>query len=177
MIIALSGVPGTGKSKVAKLLAKQLDANLIDIKQLIAKHKVPCKTDRKRKTKIVDPKQLQKTVNKELVKGINIIEGILAHLMKADFVIVLRSNPIVLEKRLKKRGWSKAKVKENIQAEILDEIVIEALEKHRKVFEINTSNKTAKNVVKIIEKILNKQQKYKAGHIDWSEKYKNYLLK
>ena len=178
MIIAISGIPGTGKSEVAKLLAKKLNANLIDIKQLIKKHKVPYKTDKKRKTKIVNPRDLQKSVKKSLTKGDNIIEGILAHLLKANIVIVLRSNPHVLEKRLKKRKWSKAKIKENIQAEILDEIVIEALEKHSKVYEIDTSKKSAKNTTEIIEKIVNKKGvKYRAGRIDWSEKYKNYLLK
>lgn len=173
MIIAISGTPGTGKSKIARQLAKKLSANLIDIKRLLKK--VPCRLDKKRKTKIVDPRDLQKAVNKELVKGTNIIEGVLAHLLKADFVIVLRTNPRTLEKRLAKRNWSKAKIKENIEAEILDEITIEALGKHRRIFEIDTSKRV--RVSTITQIISKKPGKYRAGHIDWSEKYKNYLLK
>ena len=177
MIIAISGIPGTGKTVVARLLAKQLNANLIDLKKL----KVKCRIDRKRKTKIIDQKDLQKAVNKELRKGdkrINIIESHLSHLLKADFVIILRTNPLILEKRLKNRNWARKKIKENLQAEILDEITIEAMEKHRNVFEIDTTRKSKKNTIAIIQAILKKKpKKYKPGNIDWSEKYKNYLIK
>ncbi len=180
MIIAISGSPGTGKSKAAEILAKELNANLIDIKQLIEKHKVPCKPDRKRKTKIVDPRDLQKAVNREARKGTNIVDGVLAHLLKADFVIILRTRPDILEKRLKKRGWRREKIRENIEAEVLDEITIEAMDKYRKVYEIDTTNRTAKATARMITKLLNRyalnyRRKYRAGHIDWSERYKHYL--
>lgn len=178
MIIAISGVPGTGKSIIAKSLAKEMNANLISIKKLLSE--IPHKYDRKRRTKIIDTKDLQKAVNKKIIKGTNVIEGHLSHLLKSDIVIILRCNPKELNKRLKKRGWSELKIRENVQAEILDEITIEALEKHRKkkVFEIDTSRKKV-DAIGIIKKILNKyptHKRYLAGRIDWSEKYKKELI-
>jgi len=177
MIISISGSPGTGKSEVAKLLAKKMDANLLSIKTLIKGMK--CSYDKQRKTKIVDIKELQRIVDKKLEKT-NIIEGHLAHLLKSDIIIILRTNPAILKRRLSKRNWSKKKIEENIQAEILDSIPIEALQRHNrsKIFELDTSKKTTAAVVAAIAKILNKhgRRKYSLGKIDWSERYKDELL-
>ena len=181
MIIAISGTPGTGKTKVAELLAKELNANLFSINGIIRKYKIKCNYDKKRKTKIVDIKKVQSAVQKFCSTKINIIEGHLSHLLEADIIIILRSNPDVISKRLKKRNWTSNKINENIQAEILDTATLEALEKHnrKKIFEIDTSKLKTESSVQIIKKIINnsKSKKYTVGRIDWTEKYKHYLTK
>src|SRR3989344_2290231 len=114
MIIAVSGTPGTGKTVVSKMIAKKLDANLITIKNIIKKEKVPFKNDKERKTKIIDIKDLKSAVLKNINNGKNnIIEGHLSHLIKSDVVIILRCNPEVLKKRLTKRKWTMKKIKKN----------------------------------------------------------------
>lgn len=169
MIISISGTPGTGKTSVAALMAKQLGAKLISLKAL----RVPYEYDKPRKTRIVDIKDMQRAVNRKLSKNkINVIEGHLSHLLKADIFIILRTNPIALEKRLKIRKWSGKKIKENAMAEFLDEIVIEAIERHgrKNVFEIDTSKKKGHAATKIAEEIIRKRPAgYKAGKIDWSK--------
>jgi len=177
MIISITGTPGTGKSHVAKLLAKQMNANLISIKKLT--EKMHCRIDKKRKTKIVDINDLQKAVNKNIVKSKpNIIEGHLSHLLRSDMVIILRTDPSILKNRLKKRKWPEAKIKENVQAEILGIITQEAMQRSR-VFEIDTSRLKPLAVSSIITKLLNNHsaRKYRVGNIDWSEHYKKELLK
>ncbi len=178
MIISISGTPGTGKTKAAEKLAKKLDANLISIGALVKK--LHCSYDKKRRTRIVDIKKLQKAVNKRIDKNrINIVEGHLAHLIHADRIIILRLDPKELRKRLIKRKWPKSKVKENVEAEILDQITAEALQRHKNVFEINATGK--RWLVAIMArlcrpKILNSFLKmYQAGRVDWSEKYKKEL--
>ncbi|MBI2076489.1 MAG: adenylate kinase family protein [Candidatus Aenigmarchaeota archaeon] len=173
MIVSISGTPGTGKTAVAKVLVKRLDANLISISKLL--NELDSGWDKSRKTKIIDVKDLQKTVKKHLVKRkINIIDGHLSHLIDSDIVIILRCNPRVLEKRLNRKEWSKRKIKENVEAEILDEISAES----KNACEIDTSNKKPDAVAVIIGRILKNPKKYKhlrIGNIDWSEKYKEYL--
>jgi len=186
MIIALSGTPGTGKTVISKVLAKKLNANLISIGELVKKKKIPYKIDAKRRTKIIDVGNLQKAVNENLTKeGINIVEGHLSHLIRANRVIILRLNPIKLKNRLLNRGWSRSKVEESVQAEILDEITIEALQRQSKnnVFEIDVTGLEKGKITGILTKlcrpkILNRYLKiYQAGKVDWSERYKKELIK
>jgi len=182
MIIAISGVPGTGKTEIAKILAKDLKANLIDIKKLLDKKAVKYTNDEKRKTRVVDVRDLQEAVNKKLKDNkLNIIEGHLSHLLDVDMIIILRTNPKVLRKRLKKRKWPETKIRENLEAEMIDEITVEALEKQKRtILEIDTSSKSVESAAKVIEKVLNSlplQRKYEAGQIDWTERYKNELTK
>jgi adenylate kinase len=178
MIISISGTPGTGKTIVAKMLAKKLGANLIIINDLVGK-KIPYKVDKKRKTKIIDKRDLRKAVKKELLAGANIIEGHMTHFIVSDYVFVLRAIPNVLKVRLKARKWPESKIKENVEAEVLDEITMEAMKVNKKVFEIDTSKTSPKKTVGVILKILNNQNrnKYIPGKIDWTKKYLTYLTK
>jgi len=181
MNISISGIPGTGKSTVAKLLEKKLDANLIDIKKLVNSKKIKSKYDKKRKTRIIENKDLRNAVKKELSKEKdNIIESHLSHLIKSDIFFILRTNPTELKKRLKKRKWSKAKIRENIEAEFVDEITIETLNLHKKskIYEIDTSKKKPGSILKVITKVLKRQtnyRKYYAGKINWN-KYSKELI-
>ncbi len=180
MIISISGTPGTGKTAAAKILAGRLGANLVSISGLL--DEVRHEWDAERKTRIIDIAELRKTVNRHTAKGkINIVDGHLSHLLNADVVVILRCAPDAMMKRMKKKKWDRKKIAENIQAEILDEITIEAMEKHGKknVFEIDTTHKNPAEVAEIAEKLLNKRdtKKYRVGRIDWTEKYKELLVR
>ena len=61
-VICVSGTPGTGKTILAKKLAKKLNFYYIDVNELISKHKLYEGYDRKRKTKIVDINKLNKKI-------------------------------------------------------------------------------------------------------------------
>lgn len=180
MIITITGVPGTGKTAVAKELAKLTGYSVVSINDLVNKKKIKSSYDRKRKSRIVDEKLLGKNIRKMLGKKKScIIEGLLAHYARSDLCVVLRTNPAVLEGRLKKRGWSAEKIMENVQAEILDSIVIEAAGWNKNIAEIDTSRKTAKSAAALIKQLLNNhamQKKYIAGRIDWMEMYRKYLV-
>lgn len=180
MIITISGTPGTGKTAVAKELWKLLGWDVVSIAELVKEKKLKSAYDRNRKTRIVDEKTLDKDIRKFLDKRKNyIIDGGLAHFVKGDICIVLRANPAMLERRMKKRKWPEEKIKENIEAEILDVVTAEALDTSKNIIEIDTSKKTAKQTALLTKKLLNNhrmQKIYRAGRIDWSERYRKYLV-
>lgn len=112
--------------------------------KVVQKYKLAEGYDRKRKTRIVDVKKL----NKILIKMINenrkilVIDSHLGHYLPKENVkicILCKCNVKELRKRLKKRGYPKAKIEENVEAEIMDVCSNEAKEAGHKIKIIDTS--------------------------------------
>jgi len=169
--IAITGTPGTGKTSVCRILKKRYP--VIDLNKLIEDEKLYTGMDKERKTKIVDMDVLVEHVVNLGLENTTIFEGHLAHYLPVDIVIVLRASPSELRKRLNKKGFSEAKVKENVEAEALDVILVEAVERSDNVYEIDTSSKEVEEVVERIIDIIEAPEKYKdmykPGGVDWSE--------
>lgn len=164
MLIALTGTPGVGKSTVAKILERR-GYRVFSVNELA--EKFGCILGEEEGSKVVDVDKLAKEVRK-VEKDLTIIEGHLSHLLKPDLAIVLRCNPIELKKRLEERGWSTEKILENVEAEIVDVILIEAMENVKEVYEVDTTNLSPEEVADIVEEILKGGgSKFKPGKIDW----------
>lgn len=150
MIIALTGSPGTGKTTVAALLAKELGWTCLSLNTLAEQKQCYCGYDRSRNTKIVDVGKVEKAVlalHENLV-----IEAHYAHDVENDLTIVLRCEISELKKRLRAKGWNDKKVEENLQVEIFSICLEEARELNRNVVEVDTTGKSPQEVVKIITK-------------------------
>jgi len=182
MIVSISGVPGTGKTAVSREILIRLNKEiksrkgrykLIDLNKLASKKEAFAGYDKRRRSRIVEMKRLEKEVAALKKKHDNIImEGLFAHFFDSDILIVLRCNPKVLEKRLKKKYKWPTKIEENVEAELIGVITEEALPKHKPgtIFEIDTTKKTVKQSAKIAEDIIRDKEsmvKYAAGKIDW----------
>lgn len=175
-IIAVSGTPGTGKSTFARKLSETLDYKLVDLNDVI-EDKGIYELDPDG-TKAVDPKQLSETFKDILSKeedGI-VIDGLLSHLLSPENVsdiVILRTDPKILEERLMEREYSEKKVHENVEAEALGVILEEAVEKHgvEKVHEIDTTKQAVEETIKTFEKALAGEKTLKPGSIDWLEDY------
>ena len=77
--------------------------------------------------------------------------------------------PKILAERLRKRGYSEAKVRENVQAEVLDVILCEATDTDIPVNEYDCSEGTPSDAVDFIERILNGEIELgPPGGVDWS---------
>jgi adenylate kinase len=175
MIIALTGTPGTGKTTIASAL-KQWDVTVISLKELAIEHGFVESYDETRKSNILDIDAIENYLQTNLDNtNLIVIESHLSHLLDlVELVIVLRCHPIELRKRLLKRNWSWNKIKENLEAEILDIILCESVEYHAKhVWEIETSTKTSTQVAETIKQhfIDNNVSSdlRKPGSYDWSE--------
>ena len=165
MRFAVTGTPGVGKTSACALV-KSLP--VIHVNELVDQLDVVSGYDRRRKTKEVDVTRLAKAVAK--MNGDMILEGHFSHLLGVDVAIVLRCSPRVLERRLRKKGWDERKVRENVEAEAVDVVLIEALENVPDVCEIDATGKKPTDVARDIEKVIaGERQKYRVGNVDWSQ--------
>ena len=168
MIVALTGTPGTGKSSVSKILRRKYI--IMNLNKIIQQHNFISGYDRERRCRIADMKKLNGYIKKQNKGKTLIVEGHLAHLLSVDMIIVLRCSPKILGKRLGKKKYPKKKIMENAEAEAVDVITVESLEKHKKVYEIDTTNISKEKVAEKVEEILSGRFKnYEVGNIDWSE--------
>jgi adenylate kinase len=181
--IAVSGTPGTGKSVFARALARKLDAQLIDLNALIKRNKL-FKLDIDG-VRIANLRKMRDEFAK-IMKNSNssiVAEGLLAHMLPTKLlthVIVLRTRPRILKKRLKARKYSNAKLRDNLEAEALSIILWEAVQMHgeAKVYEIDTTGIKVSTAVGMFLKALDEKTSLRPGKIDWLEEfYGEKLLK
>jgi adenylate kinase len=177
MLIGLTGTPGTGKTSVSTFLEEKRHWKVIHLNDLIKEKHLYTEIDEKRDSVIADMElireYLEETVE-DREKEVTLLESHLSHYI-ADIVIVLRLYPPELEMRLRTRGYSEEKIKENFEAEALDVILVEAFDWCKKVFEVNTTGKNLEEVGKDVEKIIDyilsgseeEMHEYEPGSIDW----------
>ena len=155
MIIIISGTPGTGKTKLSKKLAEKLNYKYIDVKRIIAKNKLKERYDKKRRTYVVDIKKLNPILIKLIKENKDlIIDSHLSHYLPKKYVdlcIITKCNLKTLEKRLKKKRYNKAKIRENLDCEIFDICLNEAKEAKHKILIVDTSKGI--NIGKIAKQI------------------------
>ncbi|AEA46316.1 adenylate kinase family protein [Archaeoglobus veneficus] len=164
MIVALTGTPGVGKTTVADILRAR-GYRIESVNELAEKY--DCVIGEEDDSKIVDIEELAEKLefpDNELV----ILEGHLAHLLNPDVAIVLRCNPLILKDRLQSKGWSEEKVLENVEAELIDAILVEAMDECSEVYEIDTTDLNPEEVARVVEMILKGEgDRYRPGKIDW----------
>jgi len=168
MIIAVSGTPGVGKTTVSKLLSEKLGYEYVSIKELAVSAGLG---ERVEDEVEIDVGGLAEVVKRELSGKNVVLDGHLSHLMPADVVVVLRTDPRVLVGRLIGRGYSRKKVGENLEAELIDLILVEAVETHERVLEVDTTRKKPEDVVDEVLKLLSEGVQKRVGIVDWSETY------
>jgi len=152
-IILVSGTPGTGKSTLARFLARTLTFHSINCRELIEKKHISSHFDRKRDCLVVDTDQLNLALENEISRlkalktGKNrasgiIIDSHLSHFFpkeQADLCIICTCALPILKTRLEKRGYNRKKVRENIDSEIFSVCLEEAREAGHNILTIDTS--------------------------------------
>jgi adenylate kinase len=163
MRIALTGTPGTGKTSVAALLAY----HVIDINAIV-KGGLNLGIDPKRGCLEADMEGLEMKLAEMDTDELTILEGHFSHYF-ADEAVVLRLAPSELRKRLETRGYSEAKIRENLESEALDVVLIEAVEFCNRVSEIDTTGKSPREVSDLVVKAIRKEIELEPGQVDWLE--------
>ena len=168
MIIAVTGTPGVGKTTVSKLLAQKLGYEYVSLKDYAMEKGIG---EMKGDELEVEVDELAYNFERDF-KGKNVVvDGHLSHFLNADLVVVLRAHPKLIGERLTERGYSREKVGENVEAELVDVILVEALEENENVVEVDTTGKTPEKVVNEILELIEKGVRRRVGVVDWSEVY------
>ncbi len=150
--IIVSGTPGTGKTELAKELAKKLNYNYVDVNKLIKENSLSDGYDNKRKCGIVDTEKLARFLVDFIRKSKYnlVIDSHLAHYIPPkhiDLCIITKCDLKELNKRLGKKGYSSEKIRENLDSEIFEICLSEAAEKGHTILIIDTTGKKANELL------------------------------
>ncbi len=174
--VVITGTPGVGKSTVARLLAQRLGAELLELGELVAKEGLHEGLDPETGSLLVDLDVLAKRVEEILSSrpgGLIIVVGHYAHDVvpreHLAMAFVLRRNPLELREVLVARGYSGRKLLENLQAEVLDVCLVEAVEAYgpELVYEVDVTGREPEDVASEILSALRSGRGGRVGIVDW----------
>ncbi|NHJ86717.1 MAG: AAA family ATPase [Asgard group archaeon] len=160
-VILITGTPGVGKTTIGKILIEH-GFQVFNLNQFIINEGLYFGYDHTRESVIIDDEFLVQHLRSLLLdfSGILFIEGHTTELVPKEYVdsiVVLRCNPGVLRTRLTlSRDYSKEKIEENVQAEIMDVCLLAVQEQFTNlpIYEIDTTKfepiDIANQVLKII---------------------------
>jgi adenylate kinase len=177
-IILITGTPGVGKTVLAKNLSRKSGFKLVELGHLVRKERLYTRFDKARKTHVVNERRLRKRLealsrsSERMVLPTHLI-GKFLPTASVKLALVLRLDPVVLYKRLRARGWIKRKAWENTEAEILDVCLQESLLLlgPRKVYEIDTTRKSALAVYREALRALSTGRSGRLGAVNWLARY------
>jgi adenylate kinase len=174
-VILITGTPCVGKTTTAKQLATKLNAQYINLTDFAKTYNLILGEDKERNTTIIDEEAMQQKIDETIEASTNaniVIDGHYASAVTPTqhvaHVFVLRRNPKELKQFMEKCGYTGTKMWENLQAEILDVCLGEAVEVHAgRVCELDVTGKTVDEVVNWILEVLDKRKICLVGTVDW----------
>jgi adenylate kinase len=166
VLIAITGTPGTGKSSAGRVLASR-GYVIVDLDEIARGEGYIVGRDEARGSDEVDVEALRKGLC--VPAKVAFLRAHYSHLMDVNFAIVLRCRPSVLRSRLEARGWSPAKIRENVESEAIDGILQEAVARIPFVFEVDTTDATPRETAEAVLAILQGKTKgHEPGSVDWT---------
>ncbi|MFC7019022.1 MULTISPECIES: adenylate kinase family protein [Haloarcula] len=167
MRVAVTGTPGTGKTTATDRLDTDLEVGHLN--DVIEAEGFSTGVDEDRGSLVADLDAVEGWLEG---RDDIVFESHLAHHFPADRVVVLRAHPDAIVERLRERGDSDAKAYENAEAEALDVVLSEAVDRHGReaVYELDTTDRGPDEVAAAIEAVVAGEREPSAGEvsfIDW----------
>jgi len=176
VILVITGVPGTGKTRIAGILKKRIKGveviratDLINRKKLFSSYGSDG-------SKIVKMAPLSRVINNEVSRSkarVIILEGhILCDIkVRGAKAVVLREHLAAVKKRLLARGYGKDKIRANLVSEATDYCGAHAARNYNNVFEMFSGSRTTlPNLIRMA-----KGEKVKKQSIDLLEELRRII--
>ncbi len=161
--LALTGTPGTGKSTIAAILAARWRVG--EVGEVAGRAAIPSRDGAGWN---VDLARAARWMRADRTHRPDVVVGHLAHLLPIRDAIVLRCHPRELSDRLDRgqRGTRRER-NENLVAEATDLILLEAIERRRRIWEIDTTGRSPASVANEVDRRLRHRGKPSYGRVDW----------
>jgi adenylate kinase len=171
--IVVTGTPGSGKTTISKCLAKEIGASYLSLTRLVNASALYSRIDSTRRTKVIDLERARLAVG-DVIRERKTAVVIDTHIPDAvprghvRKVLVLRCHPTILETRLRRKGWTADKIRENVLAEILDACYTTATQYYGagKISQLDTSRANVSKCVSQANHILTKKTS-REFTVDW----------
>jgi adenylate kinase len=143
LVVAISGTPGTGKTTIARRIEKEFGILHLDVNSIIKEYSLSEGYDPVKRCEIIDTNKLKKALIMLILKAKRpiIIDSHLSHFLPKEYIdlcIITKCSPKTLNKRLLKRGYHDAKIRENLDSEIFEVCMNEAIETGHNIYIIET---------------------------------------
>jgi adenylate kinase len=166
VLVAITGTPGTGKSSACAVLDRR-GYLVLDLDEIARREGFILGRDAARDSDEVDVAALRESLH--VAAKVAFLKGHYSHQMDVNLAIVLRCRPSVLRARLEERRWPREKIRENVEAEAIDVILQEAVDRLPFVYEVETTDTTPKETADAILGILQgKTEGHEPGSVDWT---------
>ncbi|KAH8155253.1 uncharacterized protein LAJ45_00262 [Morchella importuna] len=167
--IIVTGTPGVGKSSHCELIAQTTGLKHLSINQVVKDKGCYDGYDDELKTWIVDDDKLLDEIEEDVMKGGYIIDWHVCDVFPKswiDLVVVLRADSTILYDRLKSRNYPEEKLQENLDAEIMQVILEEALESYDEEIVVELQSDNTEEIDSNVERIDSWLKQWKLDHPD-----------
>ena len=179
-IIIVTGTPGVGKTILAKPLAERTNSVYLSLGELVKKERLYRRYDRASKAFEIDERRLHKRLieyfARNKAKGIVIETHSLGPFLPRRpqmVALILRLDPVVLARRLRARRWPRRKIWENVEAELVDVSLYQAVRclGKARVHEIDTTSMSPSPLLAKAMKLISSRKGPAGRSVDWLSKY------
>lgn len=168
------GAPGSGKTVVAKALSERFKCAYLNAGELALKKDYIIERDVERDSYVIDEGKVREEISGILEEvPCLVVETINPYVIpkgRVSLVVVVRCRPSLLLRRLRERGYSPRKVRENVEYEAIDGPLFDALElaSEERIFQVDGCEG-------ILEDELDRFPRERSRRFDWTQDFLSIL--
>ncbi|KAK3609201.1 hypothetical protein CHS0354_003181 [Potamilus streckersoni] len=165
--VLITGTPGTGKTTLGAELAQRTGLNYINVGDLAKQEELYDGWDAQYQCPILNEDRVIDELEDTVNPGGNIVDYHGCDFFPErwfDIVFVLRTDNTILYKRLEQKGYTGKKLEDNIQCEIFQTILEEAVDSYNKDIVHELPSNTSDDLEANLDKITNWVDEWKNSH-------------